>query len=187
MKTKVLLISGHAQHGKDTLAVYAREELERREKTAVIIHYGDLLKYICKEYFNWDCRKDDYGRSLLQFIGTSIVREQKPNYWVDFVSGFLEIFDGVWDFAIIPDVRFPNEIMGITNKGFEATHIRIDRMGFDNGLTQEQKGHISETALNGVNPDYTVKNDRTLETLNKKTIKLIEEILTNGEAHKRVL
>lgn len=177
MNTKVLLISGHARHGKDTLAVYMRDELERQKKSVAIIHYGDLLKYICGEYFHWDGKKDDYGRSLLQFIGTSIVREKKPNYWVDFVGGFLEVFDGVWDYALIPDVRFPNEIIEIIKKGFDAKHIRIDRAGFDGGLTEAQKKHISETALDFVVPDILVKNDGTLEELNKKAIKLTEEIL----------
>lgn len=177
MNTKVLLISGHARHGKDTLGVYIKGELERRKKTAVIIHYGDLLKYICKEYFNWDGGKDDYGRSLLQFIGTSVVREQKPNYWVDFVCGFLEVFDGVWDYAIIPDVRFPNEIIEVIDKGFHAKHIRIERTDFDNGLTSAQRKHISETALDYVIPNYLVKNDGTLEILNEKAIKLTEVII----------
>lgn len=177
MTTKVILISGHARHGKDTIAQYAKEELEKQNKAVLIIHYGDLLKHICKEYFGWDSRKDDYGRSLLQFIGTDLVRKEKPNYWADFVRDFLEIFDGIWDYAIIPDVRFPNEILEIVNKGFETLHIRVERTNFEEELSSAQRNHISETALDNVKPDYLVKNSGTLGELNNKTVALVKEVL----------
>ncbi len=36
----------------------------------LIAHYADLVKYVAKTFFEWNGEKDEYGRSLLQHIGT---------------------------------------------------------------------------------------------------------------------
>ena len=109
---KVVCISGKAQHGKDTTAGMMKTALESMGHTVLIAHYGDLVKYVCRTFFGWNGEKDAYGRSLLQKVGTDIVREQRPNYWVDFVKDMLSMFPNEWDFVLIPDSRFPNEIDG---------------------------------------------------------------------------
>ena len=86
---KVVCISGKAQHGKDTTAGMMKTALESMGHTVLIAHYGDLVKYVCRTFFGWNGEKDAYGRSLLQKVGTDIVREQRPNYWVDFVKDML--------------------------------------------------------------------------------------------------
>lgn len=156
---KVILISGKAGHGKDTLAGYMKDYLESRKFKVLIVHYGDLLKYICKSLFGWDGQKDDYGRTLLQRVGTDVIRKKEPDYWVRFVSDMLWFFPDEWDYVLIPDVRFPNEIEGLA--GFDPYHIRIDRPGF-NMLTEEQQHHISETALDEYPYDLLVRNTGTL-------------------------
>ena len=100
---KVIAISGHARHGKDTVARMLQEQLQKDGRTVLITHYADLLKYICKTFFKWDGRKDEKGRSLLQYVGTDVVRAKNPDYWVDFVSDILNLFEGHWDYVIIPD------------------------------------------------------------------------------------
>ena len=77
---KVILISGKARHGKDTLAGMMKEELERKSKRVLIAHYADLLKFICKNFFGWNGEKDDNGRALLQRVGTDVIRKQNPDY-----------------------------------------------------------------------------------------------------------
>lgn len=104
---KVVCISGKAQHGKDTTAGMMKTALESMGHTVLIAHYGDLVKYVCRTFFGWNGEKDAYGRSLLQKVGTDIVREQRPNYWVDFVKDMLSMFPNEWDFVLIPDSRFP--------------------------------------------------------------------------------
>ena len=59
---KIILISGKARHGKDSLATFMKEDLERRNKKVLIAHYADLLKFICTNYFNWDGKKNVEGR-----------------------------------------------------------------------------------------------------------------------------
>lgn len=165
---KVITISGKAQHGKDTTASFMRDILEENGKCVLITHYADLVKYVCSKFFQWDGTKDEKGRTLLQFVGTDIVRKQKPDYWVDFVCDILELFNGQWDYVLIPDCRFPNEVLKCKERGFNTTHIRVVRPHFDNGLTQEQQNHISETALDEYVPDITLVNDSTLPELRKK-------------------
>jgi hypothetical protein len=162
---KVILISGKAQHGKDTSAIFMKEALELEGRRVLIAHYGDLVKFICEKYFGWDGKKDEKGRSLLQYVGTDVVRKQKPDFWVNFVCEVLEMFSDQWDRVIIPDCRFPNEIECFVSRGFDVTHVRVIRPDFDNGLTPEQQRHLSETALDGCVPDLELLNDGSLDDL----------------------
>ena len=74
---KVVCISGKAQHGKDTTAGMMKTVLESMGHTVLIAHYGDLVKYVCRTFFGWNGEKDAYGRSLLQKVGTDIVRSAR--------------------------------------------------------------------------------------------------------------
>lgn len=171
---RVITISGHAQHGKDTSAEFLKEIIESHDEKVLITHYADLLKYICKAFFDWNGSKDDVGRSLLQSVGTDIVRNQKPNFWVDFIADILHIFDGYWDYVIIPDTRFPNEIYRLKEAGFNTVHLRVVRDGFESFLTPEQKEHLSEKALDKIKPDFYIENNGDLHELHNK----IEEWVT---------
>ena len=162
---KVICISGKVQNGKDTTASIMREALEADGHRVLIAHYADLVKYISKTFFGWNGEKDEIGRTLLQRVGTDIVRSKRPNYWVDFLTGVLDLFDGEWDFVLIPDCRFPNEIECMCNAGFDTTHIRVVRQNFTSPLTEEQQQHPSETALDNTIPDAYINNYGTIEDL----------------------
>ena len=89
---KVVPISGKAGHGKDTLAQFLRTHLEIYGKRVLVCHYGDLLKYICAMFFGWDGQKDEKGRTMLQHVGTEVIRKQKPDFWVGFIAEILSMF-----------------------------------------------------------------------------------------------
>lgn len=165
---KVICISGKAQHGKDTTASLIQECLIHSGYKVLVVHYADLLKYICKSFFGWDGNKDEEGRRVLQYVGTDVIRKKSPNYWVDFVSGFLEIFDNEWDWVLIPDTRFPNEV-DVMRDRFNAMHVRVVRPGFVSPLTTEQQNHPSETALDEDIPEYYLENSGSFEEL-KETV-----------------
>ena len=196
---KVVLISGKAQSGKDTTAAIMKGYLESVYNRRVLItHYADLLKYICKAFFGWDGNKDERGRSLLQHVGTDVIRKHDPSFLSKFLIRIGTMFDDYWDYVIIPDVRFPNEISDWRLFGFKVLHVRIERPEFDNGLTDEQKMHQTETALDDTNhaipsvdgfglesttygmnlvtkPDFYLQNDGTLDELKNKVIKFTKE------------
>ena len=136
---KVICISGKARHGKDTIAEILQNLLQDKGHKVLIIHHGDLLKFICEKYFGWNGIKNEEGRGKLQYVGTEVVRTKLPDYWVDFVINFLILFNTEWDYILIPDCRFPNEIDKYKERGFDTTHIRVVRPRFDNGMTIEQK------------------------------------------------
>lgn len=163
--TKVVTISGSAGAGKDTLGQIIKEKLEEQDKAVLVTHYADLLKFICQSMFAWDGKKDEAGRSLIQYVGTDVVRKQSPNYWVDFIISILKLFPNEWDYVILPDCRFPNEISRIREFGYSVTHIHIVRDGFENALTKEQRSHASETAMDSVKPDVVIHNAGTVEDL----------------------
>lgn len=173
---KVILISGHAQNGKDTVAAMMERKLTQSGSKVLVAHYADLVKYICKTFFGWNGLKDRDGRTLLQYVGTDIVRSKRPSYWVDFIIDILDMFGENWDYVLIPDTRFPNEVNAIKER-FDAVHVRVRRSSFNSPLTKEQQMHPSETALYNVDPDFWIDNDRTLFELNEKINRFITEEL----------
>lgn len=161
----MVLISGKARHGKDTLAGFLKEYLEKRNKRVLVAHYGDLVKYICRTFFDWDGVKDEKGRDLLQRVGTDTIRKEDPDFWAWFIYQVLRFFPDAWDYVLIPDCRFPNEITTPLDYGFGTYYLRVVRPNFDNGLTPAQQEHPSETALDDVKPDFTFINNGSLEDL----------------------
>ena len=164
-KIKILAISGKAQHGKDTFAEALKEELISRGHRVLVTHYADLLKYICKTFFNWDGQKDEKGRRILQYVGTDVVRKQCPDYWVIFVTSVILMFSENWDYVLIPDTRFPNEVDMLKQYFDNVEHIRVVRPNFVSTLTEEQKNHPSEVALDNVKPDRWFFNDSTIDVM----------------------
>lgn len=164
---KIIAISGKAQHGKDTTAGILKRQLGADGYRVLIVHYADLLKHICRSFFGWDGQKDDAGRHILQYVGTDIIRAKRPNFWVDFVIDVLGLFPDEWDYVLIPDCRFPNEIACLKKAGFDSIHMRVVRQNFVSPLTPEQQAHPSETALDKSTPDYFIYNNGTLDDLSE--------------------
>lgn len=174
---QIITISAKAQHGKDYTANLLKEELEDMGYSVLICHYADLLKYICKQFFGWDGKKNEEGRTLLQKVGTEGVRKVKPDYWVDFIKDILTFFPYEWDYVIIPDTRFPNEIESLVIDGFNVITIRVERPNFENNLTEEQRNHASETSLDDYLFDYKIINDGTPEGMKNQINNLIAKII----------
>lgn len=166
---KVCCISAKAQHGKDTAAGLLKEHLEFLGQKVLITHYADLVKFVCTNYFGWDGKKDEKGRTLLQYIGTDKVGAKDPAYWVNFIVSILEIFEDEWDYVLIPDCRYPVEVTRMA-ENFNTTVLRVERPGFENGLTDKQKQHRSETSMDNYKFDAVIYNDAGLEEFRNKLI-----------------
>ena len=174
---KVIAISGHAQNGKDTVASGIETLLNMQGRSTLVIHNADLLKYMCKSIFGWDGVKDEAGRKLLQTVGTDVIRKQNPDFWVSFICSVLKFFPDRWEYVLIPDTRFPNEITYLREHGLDVIHLRVEREGFNSALTDEQKKHPSETALDDVTADYYIKNDAGVHELFREVRLFVEENL----------
>lgn len=172
---KVIYISGKAQNGKDTTAKYMAEKLTGDGYRTLITHYGDLVKYSAKQFFGWNGEKDENGRKLLQELGTDIVRADNENFWRDYLIDMLRYSKDLWDYVLVADCRFPNEIIKFT-RDIDTVHVRIVRDGFKSPLTEGQQNHPSETALDSVLPNYMIHNNGTLYDLRAKAYGLAETI-----------
>lgn len=172
---RVILISGSARFGKDSTAFMMKELLEKQKKKVLIIHYADNLKLFAKNYFGWSGQKDQKGRELLQWLGTDVIRKNYEDTWVDMIVALLKGIRTLYDYVIIPDVRFPNEIDKMCDN-FNCITVRVIRPNFDNGLTEEQKKHPSETALDNYPMEYELINDGDLEKLLDTTRTFIKNI-----------
>ena len=179
MKSTVILLSGKAQSGKDYIANIIKQQLEENGNKVLVTHYADLLKYILKTFFNWDGKKDKKGRDLLQRVGTDVIRKKMPDYWVNFISQMISFFPNEWNYILIPDTRFPNEIEVMQkNPDVNVITIRINRVNFTPQLTLEQQQHPSETSLDEYDFDYYVSNDGT-ETVNNAVKEFVNYIDVN--------
>lgn len=175
---KIICISGKAGAGKDELARLMKDILVRNKHEVLVIHCADLLKYICFAYFGWDGLKDELGRALLQYVGTDVVRKKQENFWVDFIISFLHIFDKEWDYVIIPDCRYPNEIDRLKDNGYDVSAVRVHR---GTGLDGQAGLHSSETSMDNYHFDYEINNEGDLAELREKALELSEVIYEEGK------
>ena len=191
---KVVAISGKAESGKDTIAKEIKYLLEEQNYKVMIIHFADVLKFVCRQYFDWDGQKDDYGRSLLQQVGTEMREKNNPNMWVNITKELIRGIGAEFDWVLVPDTRFKEEI-NMLNEYFDCISVRVLRQDIDsdgvasdhiNHLTDEQRAHKSECDLdihkfnyiiiNSYYIDNEAANNTTLEMICNKFIKMIISI-----------
>lgn len=174
---KILLLSGKAESGKTAVALMVKEILESKGKKVLKIAYGDLVKYICGKYFDWDGQKDIKGREILQQIGTNVIRAKRPTYWVDFVMEFAELFEDEYDYVMVDDLRFRDEITQWDKNGWDTFVVRVEREGYISSLTECQLLHQSECDLDSYNFDFYIRatdmNELSVEV--DKFIEYMEE------------
>lgn len=107
------------------------------------------------------------AREVLQFFGSDVIRKMYSDAWVN--ATIQRIAAESPELAIITDVRFPNEVMGIQNAGGKV--IRLTRAPF------KEDTHNSETALDNYggfdaiidneNLDIEQQNKAVFEEANK--------------------
>ena len=174
-KLRILTISGQAQHGKDFTADIIKELLMVDGQKVLIMHYADYLKYLCKKVYGWDGKKDDNGRTILQHVGTNKARTNNPNVWLNVVHETLLAIGDDFDVCLIPDTRFPNEIDLLYDYGWDnVKSLKLNRLNFENTLTEEQRNHPSETALNNYDFDFYLEYETGKDSV-------IEAIANNKE------
>lgn len=158
MNKTIILISGKARAGKDTFAL----GLDGYNKYSFA---GQLKDFAIK--LGWNGHKDERGRKFLQDLA-STVREYNRNTWVNLVCRMLETNSYPNQIAIT-DCRYLNEIQIMRQwgkkNGYKVITVRIERPNYDNGLTEEQKNHPSETELDGFCFDHIIENSGTIGDL----------------------
>lgn len=187
---KIIMISGKAGSGKDTVAGFFMDELIAAEQRVLVMHFADLVKYYATQYFNWNGEKDEAGRGLLQEIGTTVMRGRYPEYWAEIIGKFIDAYTipehSFFDYILIPDWRFINEYEVVydyaTIQNNQTITIRVNRYD-DTGLkwenpnmTPNQLNHISECELDNFVFDWIIDNRGTLADLNDSVKVILENI-----------
>ncbi len=179
-----IVLSGKSGSGKDAMANFIKEEMEKRGHNVMIIHFADAVKWFCRDFLKWDGKKDEVGRTLLQTVGTDIVRKCHPNFWVGIVIGWIQAWEPYSDFdiALVPDARFPNEVDLALQSLQNCVIVRVERKNEDGSawinpeLTEDQQKHPSETSLDNYAFDYIVHNDEDLDMLHESACTLLEDL-----------
>ncbi|MFF3975288.1 hypothetical protein [Streptomyces sp. NPDC001828] len=177
MRTPHIALSGKARSGKDTVAQvlvrhgsYTRLAFadELRRAALRLDPYIPLnpaknaarLSQVIRET-GWERAKDQFPevRRVLQEYGQS-VREMDTGFWIRGVIG--QVRQGTeWNMpCVVTDVRYLNEVEELKAEG--AVVVRVERPGAGVGA---YSSHSSETALDGLVPDYVIRNDGTLAQL----------------------
>lgn len=183
----IYLIAGRGRSGKNTFGSYLESELEKRGRKVCTIEIMRTLKGYCKDYFGWDGSDETKPRDLLQKLGTEIIREElnMPLFHINRLLLDIEVLSHFFDDFIVPDIRFPLEIEEIKKiKGAISIHMIRNNIEISSDLTEEQKSHITETALNNFHDyDYEIVNE-SLEQLKKEAEQIVREVENNEENDK---
>lgn len=180
---RVVAISGKAESGKDTIAKMLKQQLEEQNYKVMIIHFADVLKFVCRQYFDWNGEKDEYGRTLLQQVGTEMREKNNLNMWVNITKELIRGIGAEFDYVLVPDTRFKEEI-NMLNEYFDCTSVRVLRQDINsygiasdhvNHLTNEQRAHKSECDLDDYKFDYFIINNYYInnDDINNITLKAL--------------
>jgi hypothetical protein len=180
----IIGLTGHARAGKDSVAAYLVEHygfgrvafadalreaalaldpiiaadydralLNLGRKTGVAgRRFGRLSEFV--EAFGWEGAKEiGEVRRTLQRYGVAI-REMDPEFWIRTALAPMAYMGRP---VVVTDVRFPNEVDAVRNRG--GLLVRVRRPGATGN------GHISEHAIDHIAADVDIANTGTLADL----------------------
>ena len=152
---------GKAGAGKTTGADFLAAEFGYMRAS-----FAKPLKDVAAQIWGESARTD---RAKLQGLGVA-VRDIDPDAWCTLLVRQIRQAPPQLRW-VVDDCRFPNEYQALGELGFVFIRViaygeqRIDRLVANGKLTDvEQLNHISETALDGVVPDYVIGNSDTTGT-----------------------
>ena len=175
----IFIVSGKANSGKDTSCDLINNYIKIKNRKSINLQFSSYIKMYAKAISGWDGSEDSKPRTLLQTLGTDIIRDKiDNNFFIDRVIGDIKVDSYYFDLITISDARFPEEIETISNKFKNVYKIKIERPNFVSSLDSKEKKHRTEIALdNYKNYDYVVINDSTIEDLNKKLKDIVNEVI----------
>ncbi|MBQ3142620.1 MAG: hypothetical protein IJB82_03855 [Bacilli bacterium] len=178
-KPKIFVISGKARHGKDTTAGYIKNYFENNGKKVINLQFSSYIKEYAKKISDWDGSEETKPRELLQVLGTEVIRKKiDEQFFIKRICSDIEVYSYFFDVIVISDARVPLELDVLKNKFENVYLLNVRRSNFDDGLTEEQRKHYTELALDDYNNfDKIIENSNTLKELELKVINYLEEVL----------
>lgn len=176
---KIFLISGKARHGKTTVGKMIKDYYECHGEKAVLTSFAKYIKMYATELTEWDGNPDTKPRTLLQQLGTEVIREKldKNEFFVKRLDDDMDVYNEYVNAVIIDDVRLLIEIDYYKAKYIDKViSIHIDRPNFKNDLNEKELRHATEIGLDGYDDyDYKIVNSGTIEDLRVKVNKIVEK------------
>lgn len=217
---KILGLSGKSGSGKDTAGVLIKDALERTGYRCIHLSFATPLKEVCSLMFNWDyarLRDDnlykesdtlDDGtpdpacemlgmtrRVVMQKVGTECFREGlHPETWI--IAMKIAIMRGDYsgyDFGILTDCRFINELQFVHDMGGEL--YKIKRIG--NETLTKHTQHKSELEWetwtkwdgiieNRINPNLSDEANKKIFKINLINDTGIKDLIADHNEIKRL-
>lgn len=174
---KIFLVSGASRHGKDTIGNFIEEYCHEENIKVCRTQIAKYLKMYIKDYFGWDGSEETKPRTLLQELGTDIIREKmnKPYFFANRTVEDLDILSHFFDVAVVTDIRVPLEIESIKEKFDDVVVIKVERINYETEMTKEQQKHKIENAMNDYHDyNYILIND-TLDKLREDVLAVLEK------------
>jgi hypothetical protein len=169
-KNTAVVISGYAGAGKDTVAQYISDQMEKnRGKYLMRLSLGDGVRDVAQQLFGFDHGEmDEYFynyenkngtvpgckyscREMLQIIGNEMRNLFHDEVWCDRVLKQSNEYDH--DGIVVPDNRYPNELE-FFKKHFNVVSIRVNRANATGNVGI--KNHVSESHI--MKTDFTLDN-----------------------------
>lgn len=182
MGPKVIAICGLKRSGKDTAADFICESGYLK------FRFADPLKHIIKYLFSFtdneiegsskDVVHDKWQvkpRTLLQYIGTDVmqygIQDIVPNigrtFWAENLCERIKNETKV----VIPDLRFVHEVDVLMKNFQDVCIIKVTR-----NTIQNDSDHVSESEFLNIKPRFEIKNNGSLEQLQKEIDICISQI-----------
>jgi len=187
----IIGLSGYAQAGKDSVAKtlvekYGFKRVAFADKIRELLYEMnpvldldfDTYKFTrlkdLVDAVGWDSAKQHPEvRGLLQRLGVGARTTIYEDFWVNVALADVTNYKDGKNF-VITDVRFKNEVAALCHPSLNGKIWRIERSGVG-----AVNGHVSESELNSLQPDYIIENNTTLEDLESSVINLMEVLRGN--------
>lgn len=178
----VVALVGEAGSGKDSISNVLTQQFDFKR-----LAFADPLKKACQEVFglsdsqlqNRDEKEkvDPFWhrspREMFQQVGT-LMKTVDQDIWVSSLLRKADSLVSEKKDIVVTDCRYKNEAQALRDK-YNAIIVRVVRP--DNTAGTAHCAHTSETEQHGIQADFTVLNDGTLEDLQRKVCALLLEII----------
>ncbi len=177
--TKIFIASGKANSGKDTTCELINNYIKLKGLKSVNLQFSSYIKMYAKIISGWDGNEDTKPRSLLQELGTDVIRKYiDEDFFINRIIDDIKVYSYYFDVITISDARFPKELDSIKNNFKDVYKINIKRPNFENNLNDIQRKHVTEVALDNYNDyDYILVNDGSINDLNDKIKQIVDKVI----------
>lgn len=159
---KIFLVYGQARSGKGDVALAIKQIYTEQGLKVAITEYSKYLKLFAEEILGWDGKPETKPRTFLQELGQEIIKEElkMPYLLLNRMKEDIIIYQKFVDVLVIADNRLIEQIEGPKLWYPKDSYvIKVVRPNHDNGLTDQQKDHITETEIANYNQyDLLIKN-----------------------------